>query len=137
MRRNHHYVLKQVSPNLANGMYPSSFYSSSNPRYDSHWHYRDKSVPDNSPALSITTPTAILKYPYPIWIRMEFTAGIYNRCLVSSWQHGMISAPAGNDKEERGITSHKCTIDYVHTFVFSDFLYNRWASSAVDHIKCH
>ena len=102
IRRNHHYVLKQVNPNLGNGMYPSSLYSSSNPRDDSHWHYQqDKSVPDDSPALSTATPTGILKYPCPIWIRMEFTAGIYSRCLVSSWQHGTLSAPAGNDERER------------------------------------
>lgn len=41
MSRNHHYVSKQVNPNLGTGMYPSSFYSSSNPRDDGHRHYRE------------------------------------------------------------------------------------------------
>lgn len=105
-------------------MYPSSFYSSSNPRDDSHRHYRDKSVPDDSPALSTATPTAILKYPCPIWIRMEFIAGIYKRCLVSSWQHSMLSAPAGNDKRESRITSPKWMYNrlvmciYFHLVIF-------------------
>lgn len=40
MRRNHHYVLKQVNPNLGNGMYPSSFHSSTNPHDDKQQHYK-------------------------------------------------------------------------------------------------
>lgn len=68
---------------------------------DSHRHYRDKSVPYDSPALSTATPAGIVKYPYPIWIRMEFSAGIYNRCTVSPRQHGMLSAPAGSKEKGR------------------------------------
>lgn len=66
MKRNHHYVSKEVNPNLGNGMYPSSFYSSRNPWDDSHRHYQDRSVPDDSPALSAATPAGIFKYPYSI-----------------------------------------------------------------------
>lgn len=118
-------------------MYPSSFYSSPNPRRDSRWHHRDKSVPDNSPALATAGNR---QHPPPsssihIHYELEFTAGIYSGCLVSWWQCSTLSAPAGSDGEGGGITSHKCTVDYAHTLWFSDFYTTGNLSVRVNHIK--
>lgn len=136
MRINHHYVLKQVNPNLGSDMHPSSFHPFSNPRDDSHRHYGGRECARRQACAVDRNTHWDLKYPYPICIRMEFTAGIYGGCLVSSWQHGMLSAAAARDKGESRITS--CNPMYnrlVCAFyvLFFHFLYNRWAFTAVCH----
>lgn len=80
MRRNHHYVLKQVNPNLENGIL----------------HHSIRSLIHRMTAINITrtavcqacivncTPSGILKYHYSIWIKKEFTVRIQHRCLVSA-----------------------------------------------------
>ena len=54
--------------------------------------------------------------------------GIYCRCLVSSWQRGMLSAPAGNNKWESRITSHTWVYNtsvcaYISAFWFFSIFY--------------
>lgn len=103
--RNHHYVSKQVNPNLGNGMYPSSFYDPLILGMTSTDVTGACRVPDDSLTSTTATPTGIVRYPYPIWIRINWPAGIYSRCSACSQQGTKLSAPAGIDRRGTRITS--------------------------------